>query len=406
MAAVGCREATPPTGPTAGGPDLATAAAAPSFYQFAAGGFHSCAVATDGSAWCWGDGGSGQLGDGFQNYSLVPVRVAGNLAFRQITTDAFSTCGVTTDFHAYCWGDNRAGQLGDGTTTERHTPTPVAGGHRFYQVNLGTAYACGVSYPDRQGYCWGENRVGQLGDASLTERHRPVRIALDVSLRQVTAGAGVTCAVTTADQAYCWGSNEFGQLGDGSSAQQRKRPGQVAGGLRFSMVEAGTSHVCGVTTARAAYCWGYGKLGQIGDGKTVIRRKPALVAGGLQVTRVAPGSGFTCAETANNSVYCWGSNEYGQIGDGTTTRRRTPVPVAGGLRFAQVGAGGWNACGKTPEGDGYCWGLNDGGQLGDGTLENRREPTPIADLGSLAARAATGRPAARVRGDSLAHPTD
>jgi len=44
-----------------------------------------------------------------------------------IATNAASTCGVTTDHLAYCWGDNGDGELGDGTTTDHLVPTPVAG---------------------------------------------------------------------------------------------------------------------------------------------------------------------------------------------------------------------------------------------------------------------------------------
>lgn len=35
------------------------------------------------------------------------------------------TFGITSDGRAFCWGDNRSGQLGDGTTTQRARPVPV-----------------------------------------------------------------------------------------------------------------------------------------------------------------------------------------------------------------------------------------------------------------------------------------
>jgi alpha-tubulin suppressor-like RCC1 family protein len=401
--ALGCREdAESPAAPTMA---LASAAAAPLFHQFAASGFQSCGVATDGPGWCWGSNYSGQLGNGsFDGPEIAPVEVVGDLSFRQINTDNDHTCGVTTDFHAYCWGGNYTGQLGDGTVETRAVPTPVAGGLRFYNINAGQLHTCGVSYPDRKGYCWGHNANGQLGDATLEERWVPTLVSGGLRFRTLTAGAAYTCGVTVDDEAYCWGSNQFGQLGDGSQVAQRKRPGPVSGGLAFVQVEAGTAHTCGITRNSRAYCWGYGRRGQLGDGSMAIRRTPRAVAGGLTFRRVAPGSGFTCAERATNAVYCWGSNEFGQLGDGTLTRRLKPVPLKSGLRFGQVGAGGWNACGKTTENVGYCWGLNDAGQLGDGTTQDRHTPVRVAPPGTVALQAAVGprRVKVPVRADTLA----
>jgi len=270
-------------------------------------------------------------------------------------------------------------------------------------VDAGWGTTCGVSYPDRAVYCWGGNSEGQLGDGTRDDRLTPTRVLGNLTARQVSAGALYTCAVTTDDKAYCWGDDQFGKLGDDDRAEGRTAPVPVAGGLAFKQLAAGTSHTCAVTTAGVAYCWGYGGLGQLGNGKFLNRYTPRAVKTTVHFRRVAPGSGFTCGETPTGKVYCWGDNAYGQVGDGTTTRRLTPVPLAGGLTFAQVGAGGWNACGRTSDGTGYCWGLNDEGQLGDGTAQNRSRPTRIAaPVSPLRAESATEGPVVlRAGGDTL-----
>ncbi len=63
-----------------------------------------------------------------------------------------------------------------------------------------------------------------------------------------------------------------------------------------------------------------------------------------------------CGLTASGEAYCWGFNRWGQLGDGTTTDKSTPVAVAGGLQFASLWAGGRRTCGVTTSGTAYCWG--------------------------------------------------
>ena len=78
------------------------------------------------------------------------------------------TCGLTPDGSAYCWGANGSGQLGDGTTPARLPQAVVSGGVRFQSLSAGDDYTCGL---DAGGlaYCWGANGSGQLGDGTLSE---------------------------------------------------------------------------------------------------------------------------------------------------------------------------------------------------------------------------------------------
>jgi alpha-tubulin suppressor-like RCC1 family protein len=368
---------SPPAAGTALGP---TAAGALSFYQVDAGEIHTCGVTMDNLAYCWGwNSNYGALGDGTRTNRPAPVRVIGGLRFKVVSAGSSHTCGVAMEDRAYCWGGGFFGQLGDGTNTPtRLAPVLVSGGLLFREITTGSAHTCGLTTKNRL-YCWGLNTFGQLGDGTTMTRVRPVLVSSRHRFRLVSAGDDHSCAVTKSHKTFCWGSNSNGRLGDGSTVLRRLTPVAVYGKSRFSQVSAGRGHTCAATADYRTFCWGDGTFGQIGDGNTITRNTPTEVAGGLSFRRVSAGAYHTCGETTDNRGYCWGNNGVGQLGDGTHFNSRlTPVAIAGGLRFSQLSAGGIHSCGKTPAAVAYCWGWNITGEVGDGTTIQRLSPVPVA----------------------------
>lgn len=197
------------------------------FRQVQAGNLHSCGVTTSNVAFCWGYNRFGELGDSTgPGMRLSPVRVAGSHQFVQIDAGTDFTCAVTSSSRVYCWGDGRSGQIGDGTTKLRFWPRAVAGGLTFRRVSTGSTHACGET-PSSKVYCWGDNNHGEVGDGTAgTDRLRPVAVLGGLDFGQVSAGAGETCGKTQAGVGYCWGFNQYGQLGDGTHTD-RFRPVQI-----------------------------------------------------------------------------------------------------------------------------------------------------------------------------------
>ncbi len=93
---------------------------------------HTCGVTTAGAAYCWGDNRAGQLGNGsfgFGTVSLEPSPVVGDIRFVTVTAGEFHSCGVAADGAAYCWGDDQLGELGRGESSDflySLTPARVA----------------------------------------------------------------------------------------------------------------------------------------------------------------------------------------------------------------------------------------------------------------------------------------
>jgi alpha-tubulin suppressor-like RCC1 family protein len=226
------------------------------FASVSVGGAHVCGVTIGGAAYCWGDNFFGQLGDGSRNPRPSPGLVSGGLTFAAVTAGFTHTCGLTPAGAAYCWGNNSSGELGDPSASfTQTTPVAVTGGLVFATLSAGGYFTCGATATGAA-YCWGDNFYGPLGDSTTWLRVNPVPVHGGLSFVSVTGGYYHTCAVGTGGAGYCWGLNSYGQLGAGSSNFTETTPVAIAGGLIFASVSAGAGHTCALTTARVAYCWG------------------------------------------------------------------------------------------------------------------------------------------------------
>ena len=281
----------------------------------------------------------------------------------------------------YAWGWNSKGQLGDGTTSNRNMPTPVSTptGVTFTSIAAGAEHACAHTAAGIA-YCWGDNFYGQLGDGTVLDKSTPTPVTMPtgIGFTSITAGGYFTCALTSAGAAYCWGSGALGQIGDGRTSNQ-VTPVLVSGGLAFTTISGGFAHVCARTTGGVGYCWGDNFYGQLGNGTTSNQNTPGAVSLGLTLTSITSGIDHTCALVSGGAAYCWGRNNDGQLGNGTTSNQNTPTAVTmpAGVAFTAVTAGGFHTCALTAAGTGYCWGDNGTGQLGDGTYSDRNTPTAV-----------------------------
>src|SRR5690606_27765369 len=142
------------------------------------------AIASDNKAYCWGLNTSNQLGDGTTTQRNSPEAVLqgdmpSGATVRSMRAGAYHTCAIASNNKAYCWGANTNGRLGDGTTTNRSAPEAVIVGAmgssaNIVQIDAGT-HTCAIA-SNNKAYCWGYNASGQLGDGSTTSRSSPVAV--------------------------------------------------------------------------------------------------------------------------------------------------------------------------------------------------------------------------------------
>lgn len=399
----------------------------------ALGQAHTCAVTDDGMVHCWGNnnvnswGGVGNFGLGSTASTIqsspgdpIPTTAFGNRNAVRIASGNNTTCVIAgSDKVVYCWGNNGSGQLGDNTNTNRSSPVLTladAGGQTTNDVtdiDIDSATTCAIVGGAAK--CWGANDAdaiaGQLGiGVPGGYRMRPQTVVAPVAGKTaISIDTGFQHACVVANNAiYCWGRNTNGQLGTGFSSGTTPKPSTNApvapadspmtlGGNDFATsVSAGADHSCAIIGSKA-YCWGSNSDGQLGNNLAGSQSRPVLVKGALdgkKVLKITAGAQFTCAVIETNQIYCWGRNTYGQLGNGTTASSSSPALVstaAGSGLVAWISAGTDHVCSviynptinTPPNMPAYCWGRNNSRQIGDGDASAIR-PTPSRVTGSMA----------------------
>ncbi|MBU1240570.1 hypothetical protein KKF84_11615 [Myxococcota bacterium] len=369
------------------------------FTQISGGGYHFCAIDSEGSTYCWGYNSSYQLGDGTTEESNRPVRVNTTQQFVQITAGEIHTCALNDVGQAFCWGDNSVGQLGDGTIIQSQTPFAVnmngLGGALFTQISASHAHTCAVDTLNRV-WCWGLNTSGELGDGTTSGSTLPVQVSGLMASPMVlaTTKTGVTCVSfsnTPSGATKCWGADGFGQLGTGGNGVFSTTPISIqwGGGIinepQLLFLAIGQQHVIGIDHNGIPWAWGSQPYGQFGDSTLDSSDIPInTLTSGIDdppYSHVTSGMYFSCMLDHSGAAWCWGLNDQGMHGNGTVVNSNVPVavdmtPLAGDT-FVSLSSAGYATCGITQRGGAWCWGEGSSGLIGNGISSNSLIPSQV-----------------------------
>ena len=346
-----------------------------------AGGSHSLALTSDGVICAWGSNYYGQLGKADISNSSVPIAVdaTGVLAGKSVVGIAAGTShsmALASDGSVFAWGGNSTGQLGNGTNSASSVPVAVTSsgalmGKTIVAIAAGGAHSLALTSEGRV-FAWGLNNSGQLGTPGPSQSWVPIEVSATGVLAgktviAIAAGSSHSLALTSDGCVYSWGSNQTGQLGNSSYSSVATTPvavvtSGVLSGKTVVAIAAGSGHSLALTSDGNVFTWGRGDSGQLGNNNLNNTYAPVAVLtsgvlAGKSVTRIAAGANHCEVIASDGRTYSWGDNQYSQLGDNSYnfyalspvavvtnlgalgTRRTTAVAGGGTHGMAIAGAG-------------------------------------------------------------------
>ncbi len=198
------------------------------------GQYHSAGLSESGRVFIWGLNYSGLLGDGTFTSRKTPTEITSLFQLPnddkivQISLGELHSSALSSEGRVYTWGSNDYGQLGNGTNIDSNLPIEISNkfslsnGEKISLLSLGAVHSSAITTSGRI-FVWGSNEYSVLGDGTYINRNLPVEITFRFSLLNneqievISMGSYHSSAVTSKGNIFMWGENWSGQLGNGSN---------------------------------------------------------------------------------------------------------------------------------------------------------------------------------------------
>ena len=105
-----------------------------------------------------------------------PAPVSSGIRYEAISAGLYQTCGLELGGRLYCWGEGASGQLGDGANMLHGDPQLIGESH-YQSVFAGASFSCAVERTTLQAYCWGTGIFGQLGQGLVQSVNVPSAVS-------------------------------------------------------------------------------------------------------------------------------------------------------------------------------------------------------------------------------------
>jgi alpha-tubulin suppressor-like RCC1 family protein len=346
-----------------------------------------CALLTTDSIDCWGVDGNGDLGNGGTTNSDVPVAVENINTATSVVGGIDGFCALLSTHTIDCWGYGGSGQLGNGAFNSSDVPVAVENISNASKVVGGLFFFCSLLSTGHVD-CWGANSDGELGNGTTTASDAPVPVKKITTAVSVTSGTEslTNCALLASGAVDCWGYNAYGELGDGTVTNSDVPVAATGIKTATSLAEDISTEgdgfgYCALLKSEHIECWGYNSNGELGNKKTTESNVPVAVKKIKTAVSIVGGDEGYCAVLKNESLDCWGRGDYGQLGNGNGTSSDVPVAVATITTGSKVESGYLEYCSLLKTTGGVdCWGYGGSYQLGDGSTSDANTPVAVQSV--------------------------
>ena len=311
------------------------------------------AVNAEGSAYAWGNNGSGQLGDGTEETRTALTPVVGDVLWERVFVGREYVLGVDNSGYAWAWGDGRDGQLANALGEDSVYPGAVVEADGTSRASNWAYFSADDQHTlalKTNGTLWafGDGGSGQLGDGLEEDSDWPVEVlgrngTPDTDWKRVAVGRDHSLAVKTDGTLWGWGEADDGKLATDceltDTCEDLLVPVQIGTATDWQDVWAGDDHSFATKGASAAlYAFGDDNDGALGIGRLGDAFEPTPVCTDFDatgaclaplegVTFVAVGLEHTFAITTSGSLFGWGQNCDRQLGIGGGCKASLPRPV-------------------------------------------------------------------------------
>ena len=239
----------------------------------AAKGVTNYALDGSGHVWTWGSNFYGQFGNGTsggKDISTTPVQISKLTNIVAVAAGSVTGYALDSSGHVWAWGDGNSGEFGNGTSSDSKGPVQIPNLPKIVAIDGGVdGYAL-----DDYGYVWswGGNLDGSLGNgiSSSLIITGPTKVSNLSNIVAIAAGGDTQYALDGSGHVWSWGHNYGGQLGNNTVKNNSTVPVQVSNLKNIVSIAGGFATGYALDSSGHVWAWGEGNYGQFGNETSLV----------------------------------------------------------------------------------------------------------------------------------------